>query len=170
MKKVLVILFVVVSCLSCKTIKYVPIEKEIERIVTVTERDTSIIVEHDEATLTALFLCDSTNKVLLNELHTKQGYRTNIDYNLSYNDNQEAVLNVDCNTDSLELEISIRDSLIQELTTLVKVVEVERSLNWYEKTMIRLGWALIALVVVIVGWKVAKLYIKRTAQNGKIRV
>jgi hypothetical protein len=43
------------------------------------------------------------------------------------------------------------------------VKEVERSLNWYEKTMIRLGWALIALVVAIVGWKVAKLYFKRSA-------
>lgn len=41
--------------------------------------------------------------------------------------------------------------------------EVERSLNWYEKTMIRLGWCLIALVVAIVGWKVAKWYFKRSA-------
>jgi hypothetical protein len=163
MGKSVILLMSIFIFVGCKTIKYVPIEKEIERIVTVTERDTSIIVEHDEATLTALLLCDSTNKVLLNELHTKQGNRTNIDYNLSYNDNQEAVLNVDCNTDSLELEISIRDSLIQELTTLVKVVEVERSLNWYEKTMIRLGWCLIALIVGIVGWKVFKWY-------GKIRV
>jgi hypothetical protein len=43
------------------------------------------------------------------------------------------------------------------------VKEVERSLNWYEKTMIRLGWCLISLVIAIVGWKVAKLYFKRTA-------
>lgn len=43
------------------------------------------------------------------------------------------------------------------------VKEVERSLNKYEKTMIRLGWCLIALVVAIVGWKVAKLYFKRSA-------
>ncbi len=43
------------------------------------------------------------------------------------------------------------------------VKEVERSLNWYEKTMIRLGWALIVLFVGIVWWKVAKLYIKRSA-------
>lgn len=43
------------------------------------------------------------------------------------------------------------------------VKEVERSLNSYEKTMIRLGWCLIELVVAIVGWKVAKLYFKRTA-------
>ena len=46
----------------------------------------------------------------------------------------------------------------------VKVVkEVKAPLSWYEKTMIRLGWCLVALVVAIVGWKVFKWY-------GKIRV
>lgn len=40
------------------------------------------------------------------------------------------------------------------------VKEVERKRNWYEKTMIRLGWCLIALVVAIVGWKVLKWYRK----------
>lgn len=43
------------------------------------------------------------------------------------------------------------------------VKEVKAPLNWYQKTMIRLGWCLIALVVAIVGWKVAKLYFKRSA-------
>lgn len=43
------------------------------------------------------------------------------------------------------------------------VKEVERSLNWYERTMIRLGWCLIALIVAFVGWKVAKWYFKRSA-------
>lgn len=43
------------------------------------------------------------------------------------------------------------------------IKEVERSLNGYEKTMIRLGWCLIALIVAIVGWKVAKWYFKRSA-------
>ena len=51
-----------------------------------------------------------------------------------------------------------------DTTTVVKEIEVikevERSLNWYEKTMIRLGWALIALLVGVVGWKVAKWYFK----------
>lgn len=40
------------------------------------------------------------------------------------------------------------------------VKEVKAPLNFYEKTMIRLGWCLIALVVAIVGWKVAKWYFK----------
>lgn len=43
------------------------------------------------------------------------------------------------------------------------VKEVKAPLNFYEKTMIRLGWALIALIVAIVGWKVAKWYFKRSA-------
>ena len=43
------------------------------------------------------------------------------------------------------------------------VKEVKAPLSWYEKTMIRLGWCLVALVVAIVGWKVFKWY-------GKIRV
>lgn len=40
------------------------------------------------------------------------------------------------------------------------VKEVERSLNGYEKTMIRLGWCLIVLLVCIVGWRVVKWYLK----------
>lgn len=42
------------------------------------------------------------------------------------------------------------------------VKEVKKPLNWYEKTMIRLGWCLIALVVAIVGWRVVKWYFKRS--------
>lgn len=41
------------------------------------------------------------------------------------------------------------------------VKEVERSLNSYEKTMIRLGWCLILLLIAICGWKFAKWYFKR---------
>lgn len=43
------------------------------------------------------------------------------------------------------------------------VKKVKAPLSWYEKTMIRLGWVLIGLIVAVVGWKVVKLY-------GKIRV
>ena len=52
-----------------------------------------------------------------------------------------------------------------DTTTVVKEVEVikevERSLNKYERTMIRLGWCLILLLIAICGWKVLKWYFKR---------
>lgn len=40
------------------------------------------------------------------------------------------------------------------------VKEVERSLNGYEKTMIRLGWLLIIILVAFGVWKFIKWYIK----------
>lgn len=40
------------------------------------------------------------------------------------------------------------------------IKEVEKKLNSYQKTMIRLGWALIALLVGIVGWRVVKWYLR----------
>lgn len=40
------------------------------------------------------------------------------------------------------------------------VKEVERSLNWYEKTMIRLGWSFIALVIGYVLYRFLKWYLK----------
>ena len=58
-------------------------------------------------------------------------------------------------TDSVEV---LRVDSIPYTVEVVK--EVERSLNKYEKTMIRLGWALIVLLVAIVGWKVFKWYRK----------
>ena len=40
------------------------------------------------------------------------------------------------------------------------VKEVKAPLNFYEKTMIRLGWTLVVLLVAVVGRKVAKWYFK----------
>ena len=51
----------------------------------------------------------------------------------------------------------IRDSVPYPVPV---VKEVERSLNKYEKTMIRLGWCLIALLVGIVVWRVVKWYLR----------
>lgn len=58
-------------------------------------------------------------------------------------------------TDSVEV---LRVDSIPYTVEVVK--EVERSLNKYEKTMIRLGWCLIVLLVGIVGYKMFKWYRK----------
>lgn len=51
-----------------------------------------------------------------------------------------------------------------DTTTVVKEVEVikevERSLNRYEKTMIRLGWLLVLILIALGVWKFIKWYIK----------
>ena len=146
---VLVIAFalIVIGLSSCKQIQYVPIEKETERIVTITERDTTIIVEQDKATLLALLTCDSMNNVLLSKINQEQGNRTYIDYSIIQDDKQ-ALLHIDCKTDSLELEIELRDCLIQELIREKEVILKPPEPTRYQKTMIAFGWIFICYIVV----------------------
>ena len=58
------------------------------------------------------------------------------------------------------IHLAVRDSIPYPVEV---VKEIKAPRTWYEKTMIRLGWCLIGLVLAVVGWKVAKWY-------GKIRV
>ena len=144
---VVALALIVIGLSSCKQIQYVPVEKETERIVTITERDTTIIVEQDKATLLALLICDSMNNVLLSKINQKQGNRTYIDYSIIQDDKQ-ALLHVDCKTDSLELEIEIRDCLIQELKREKEVILKPPEPTRYQKTMIAFGWIFICYIVV----------------------
>lgn len=144
---VVALALIVIGLSSCKQIQYVPVEKETERIVTITERDTTIIVEQDKATLLALLTCDSMNNVLLSKINQKQGNRTYIDYFIIQDDKQ-ALLHVDCKTDSLELEIEIRDCLIQELIREKEVILKPPEPTRYQKTMIAFGWIFICYIVV----------------------
>lgn len=143
----IVAMLILIFASSCKTTEYVPIEKETERIITITERDTTIIVEQDKATLLALLTCDSMNNVLLSKINQKQGNRTYIDYSIIQDDKQ-ALLHVDCKTDSLELEIEIRDCLIQELIREKEVILKPPEPTRYQKTMIAFGWIFICYIVV----------------------
>ena len=52
---------------------------------------------------------------------------------------------------------SVRDSVPYPVPV---VQEVERSLNWYEKTMIRIGWCFIVIVIGYILYKLIRWYIK----------
>ena len=140
---------------SCKTIKYVPVEKEIVKTITITERDTLIKVEEDQASLQALLSCDSLNQVLIEQINTKNSHRTSVDISVNEN-NGKAQLLVDCKSDSLELEIKLRDKLIENIQNSKEVVVIPASLNSYQKTMIALGWLAIVIVGLRLFWKVYK--------------
>lgn len=140
---------------SCKTIKYVPVEKEIVKTITITERDTLIKVEEDQASLQALLSCDSLNQVLIEQINTKNSHRTSIDISVDEN-NGKTQLFVDCKSDSLELEIKLRDKLIENIQNSKEVVVIPASLNSYQKTMIALGWLAVLIVGLRLFWKVYK--------------
>ena len=140
---------------GCKTIECVPIEKEIVKTITITERDTLIKVEEDQASLQALLSCDSLNQVLIEQINTKNSHRTSVDISVNEN-NGKAQFLVDCKSDSLELEIKLRDKLIEDIQNSKEVVVIPASLNSYQKTMIALGWLAVLIVALRLFWKVYK--------------
>lgn len=113
--------------------------------------------------------CTTIKYVPVEKIITKDSLVIQKDYDSIYIKVKEVVAGDTVYRDSIEFRYVYRSDTIREVIrdSIPYPVpvdrEVERSLNWYEKTMIRLGWALIAFVVAIVGWKVAKWYFKRSA-------
>ena len=113
--------------------------------------------------------CTTTKYVPVEKVITKDSLVIQKDYDSIYIKVKEVVAGDTIFRDSIVVRYVYHSDTIREIIRdsvpypVPVVKEVERSLNKYEKTMIRLGWALIAFVVAIVGWKVAKWYFKRSA-------
>lgn len=152
---------------GCKT--QVPLTNTIEkeRIVTEVVRDTTIITQADSAAIHALFECDSTNKVVLCQLETLQGERIQPTVVIKHTDAGTEV-QFDCKEDSLRYEIALRDKIIEERTTQTEQVAVKYVPDYYKRVSTGF-WILLAILVLIVGWKVAKAYFKiQTGGLGSI--
>lgn len=137
------------------------------------QRNDSVIVEDrwhdsiiklpaDSAWLRAWLECDSTGNVLLKELQAVNGRNTSTGASITRTDST-TLFEVNCNTDSLELLLKIRDRKIKELERSLEtqVKEVERQLTGWQIIQIYLGrlfLTLIAALAVLIG---IKLYLKR---------
>ena len=82
-------------------------------------RDSVVRLPPDSAWLRAWLECDSTGNVLLRELQTSNGRSTSTGATIIKTDTV-TLFEVNCNTDSLELQLKIRD---------LKIKEMERSLE-----------------------------------------
>ena len=111
--------------------------------------------------------CTTTKYVPVEKVITKDSLVIQKDYDSIYIKVKEVVAGDTIFRDSIVVRYVYHSDTIREIIRdsvpypVPVVKEVERSLNSYEKTMIRLGWCLIALFVAICGWKVLKWYFKR---------
>lgn len=125
-------------------------------------RDSVVKLPPDSAWLRAWLECDSTGNVLLRELQTANGRSTSTGATIIKTDTV-TLFEVNCNTDSLELQLKIRDLKIKEMERSLetKVIEVERRLTGWQTIQIHLGrlfMTLTAALAVLIG---IKLYLKR---------
>ena len=157
MKKILFIL-VAALMVGCKTCVPIVETVEKEKIVEVHTRDTAIITEADSASVRALLRCDSAYNVILDELVTMQGDRIEAELKME-KVNGKLMLKVDCHEDSLINEIQLRDSVISNFEKQTVVVREKYVPNYYKNTSVCF-WILLAILVIIIGFKIYKIYLK----------
>lgn len=70
-----------------------------------------------------------------------------------------AILTIDCETDSLEMLVRVKDRTIRHLqqSQTTRYIVVERQLTWWQQTQIYLGRALLAILAAAVVYAIVKL-------------
>lgn len=122
---------------GCKTFEK---QVSVDREVRVVERDTAVVFVPDSSSVQALLECDSTNEVILSELHSRSGER--IVPKVVFKDR---VLRVDCKEDSLREVIHIQDSIISTRESVVETQYIRRR-NGYDKFVSCGFWILVVVI------------------------
>lgn len=134
--------------IACRTPQ--PLQTDTTREVRIVERDTLITIAPDSATVRALTECDSTNRVILRQLETRNGTRISATTTLLSPSKGEPegvfLLSIVCHEDSLTREICLRDSIITTLRTEQRTVEVPAALTRWQSFCLVLGQITFALL------------------------
>ena len=146
-------LMVLISLIGCKS--------RPEPTITVTEsttvrnevRDTTVLVESDTAWLTLYVDCPPER---VSERAEQRGTRSSIEWKAKRT-GSGSTIEIECKSDSLELEIELRDQIIEKLRTERETVQVPRRRTWIETTMIVLGSMSVITVLSIMIYKVVEL-------------
>lgn len=133
---------------------------EVEKVVKVVERDTTIVTKADSASVSALLKCDSAYNVVLFELVSIQGERIKAQANTK-KQGKDLALTLNCKEDSLLTEIQLRDSIIATTTTNTKIIR-EKYVPGYYKFVSWGFWILLAILILLGAWKILKTYLKKS--------
>ena len=110
--------------------------------------------------------CKQIQYVPVEKVITKDNLVIQKDYDSIYIKVKEVVAGDTIYRDSIVFRYILRTDTIHQVDRdsipyPVEVVkEVERKLNWYEKTMIRIAWSFIGIILVYVLYKLVRWYIK----------
>lgn len=111
--------------------------------------------------------CKQTKYVYIPQVQTRDSIVTKIEYDSIYIKVKEHSRNDTIYRDSIVYKLVLRSDTISKeiIDSIPYPVEVpkyiEKDLNTYQKTFIKLGWAFILAVLAFLGWKAIKLYLRK---------
>ena len=86
---------------------------------------------------------------MLQELEAASGRNTSLTVVTLTPVGRGSLMEVGCNTDSLELLLKVRERTIERLERNVNYIEVEKPLTWWEATQVRLGRLFLVIVAAL---------------------
>ena len=189
---IVAVILTVIFCLffgGCKSLPPAVTETNTNTLIERAQVDSLIKVASDLARAQLALECDSIGNVHIRELNTLQGERTRLEIALraaleAANQQPQAqpnkpakpaqnpvfLLDVDCKSDSLQLLVNkLRERIREiEISNHTETVEVKVVPPYYRNTS-KGFWVLLAILVLIIGWKIAKAYFKiQTGGMGSI--
>lgn len=117
-------------------------------------------------TICIAYGCKQIEYVYIPQTHVRDSIVTKTQHDSIYVKVKEYERNDTIYRDSLVYQYVLRNDTIRvsNIDSIPYPVEVpkyiERDLNTYQKTFIRLGWAFILAILAFIGWKAIKLYLK----------
>lgn len=145
------------SCRSSRTLT--PVRTD-STIIVERWRDSVVTIPADSAWLKAWLECDSAGSVLLHELEIANGRSATMTVVRLAPSPTGSVMEVGCNTDSLELLLRIREQTIERLERSVNYIETEKPLTWWQATQTRLGRLFMIVVAVLAVLLTIKRFLK----------
>ena len=175
----ILILWLCLTLVGCKSQQPIVTETNTNTLIEREQVDSLIKVAADRARAQLALECDSLGNVHIRELNTLQGERTRLEIALraaleAANQQQTQpnkpakpaqnpvfLLDVDCKSDSLQLLVNKLRERIREIESSnhTETVEVKVVPPYYQNTS-KGFWVLLAILVLIIGWKIAKAYFK----------
>lgn len=177
---IVAVILTVLCCLffGCKTPQPIVTETNTNTLIEREQVDSLIKVAADRALAQLALECDSLGNVHIRELNTLQGERTRLEIalraaleaaNQQTQPNRPAkpaqnpvfLLDVDCKSDSLQLLVNkLRERIREyESSNHTETVKVKVVPPYYQNTS-KGFWVLLAILLLIIGWKIAKAYFK----------
>ena len=174
------IMWLCLTLVGCKSVQPIVTETNTNTLIEREQVDSLIKVAADRARAQLALECDSLGNVHIRELNTLQGERTRLEIALraaleAANQQQKTqpnkpakpaqnpvfLLDVDCKSDSLQLLVNKLRERIREIESSnhTETVEVKVVPPYYRNTS-KGFWVLLAILVLIIGWKIAKAYFK----------
>lgn len=157
MKKWLLFIIVLLLCPGCKTPKIATTETKTVTEIREVVRDTTITVPPDSAWLRAWLECDSLGNVLMRQLSEQKGSRSEVSLKLtSFQDSARqlkgALLDVLFVCDSLQIEIGLRDQVIERIKEEKErvYIEVKKPYPWWVKALTGFGGFFLVLVALAI--------------------